>query len=185
LPFALRAVNVLDLGANIGAAGVWLVRRHGSSRLVAAEPVPANAALARLNFARNGIVAEVIEAAVGPPGPVAHFELSSTSTLGRVAEHGIEVPVVAIEQLLERFPAQERVELVKLDIEGAEQQLFDSRLDWLARVDCLIVELHRDRVDVDRIVGTLRDHGFSPAPIGEGNLYGGLSDVTAAFSRSS
>jgi FkbM family methyltransferase len=183
LPFEIRPHNIIDLGANIGVASVWLVRRYGGAKLVAVEPVSENAQLARLNFERNGITAEVIEAAVGPRTGTAHFELSSNSTLGRLGAEGIEVQLVTPQALIDRFPAPERIDLVKVDVEGAEQELFKADLEWLERVDCLVIELHADRVDRSGIIATLRSRGFSYAPIGEDNKYGGLTDLTAVFRR--
>jgi FkbM family methyltransferase len=183
LPFEICPRNIIDLGANIGVASVWLVRRYGGAKLVAVEPVARNAQLARLNFERNGIAAEVIEAAIGPRSGTAHFELSSNSTLGRLGADGIEVQLVTPQTLVDRFPARERIDLVKMDVEGAEQELFKADLGWLERVDCLVIELHADRVDRSGIIGTLRRHGFSYAPIGQDNKYGGLTDLTAVFRR--
>jgi methyltransferase FkbM-like protein len=90
---------------------------------------------------------------------------------------------VTPQSLVDRFPAGERIDLVKMDIEGAEQELFKADLSWLDRVDCLIVELHADRVDSEGIIAVLRAHGFEGAEIGEDNKYGGPSDVTVAFRR--
>jgi FkbM family methyltransferase len=183
LPFEIRPRNIIDLGANIGVAGVWLVRRYGGSKLVAVEPVPENAELARRNFERNGIAADVIEAAIGPNEGAAQFEVSATSTLGRIGTEGIEVALITPQSVIDRFPAHERIDLVKMDVEGAEQELFKADLSWLDRVDCLVVELHADRVDSKGIIATLQAHAFTEVEIGDGNKYGGLTDVIAAFRR--
>lgn len=173
LPFEIRPRNIIDLGANIGVASVWLVREYGGSELVAVEPVPENAELARRNFERNGLAADLIEAAVGPTEGTARFELSSNSTLGRTGTAGIEVALVTAQSVVDRFPAGERIDLLKMDVEGAEQELFKADLTWLERVDCLVVELHADRVDWKGIIAALRTHGFSAVEIGKGNEYGG------------
>lgn len=183
LPFELRARNIVDLGANIGAASVWLAGRYGASKLVAVEPVPENAELARLNLARLGIDAEVVTAAVGARQGFAHFELNSDSTWGRLGPDGIEVPMVTPQLVVDRFPAAERVDLVKIDIEGAEQQLFEGDLGWLDRVDSLVIELHADRVDWRGIVATLTRLGFSHQQISHGDLYSAPTDITVAFQR--
>lgn len=187
LPFDIRPRNVIDAGANIGIATVWLVRRYGATRVVAVEPAPANAELARINLQRNlerqEITAEVVEAAIGPCAGTARFTLDSNSTLGRIGDEGIEVDLVTPEALVNRFPADERIDLFKIDIEGAEQELFEADLTWLQRVDCLVVELHADRVDSRAVISLLRAEGFSHVPIAEDNKYRGLTDVMAAFRR--
>jgi FkbM family methyltransferase len=183
LPFAIAPRNVIDMGSNIGAAAVWLSRRYGASRLVAVEPVPANADLARVNLARTGVDFEVLTAAVGPVAGTARFEVSETSTLGRIGEQGLEVELVTPQALVDRFPREETIDLVKIDIEGGEQAVFAAELDWLDRVECLVIELHTDRVDEQRIIERLQRRGFTPHAIAHDNLYRGPYDVMIAFQR--
>lgn len=183
VPFDIRPRNILDIGANIGATSVWFVRHYGGTRVIAVEPAPDNADLARLNLARNGIVGEVVEAAIGPHEGETHFELNANSALGRISDRGLAVKLVTPQMLVDRFPPGDRVDLVKIDIEGAEHELFNADLSWLARVDCVVLELHADRVDCGAIIATLKAAGFSYAPIGEDNKYRGLTDVMAAFWR--
>jgi FkbM family methyltransferase len=183
LPFEVSARNVIDLGANIGAASVWLMRRYGGVNLVAVEPVPDNVELTRVNLERNGIDGEVIEAAIAPTAGTARFEVSDNPTLGRIGENGIEVALVTPQSLVDRFPATDRIDLVKIDVEGAEQALFNADLSWLDRVDCLVIELHADRVDYKRITTQLEELGFAGQEIGERNQYRGLTDLMVAFRR--
>jgi FkbM family methyltransferase len=183
LPFAIRASNIVDLGANIGAASVWLARRHGCSKLVAVEPVPDNAELARINLARAGIDAEVLTAAVGKAPGIARFVMSHDSTWGRLGPTGIEVALITPQAVIDHFPPSERIELVKIDIEGAEQELFAGDLAWLERVDCLVIELHGDRVDWRGIIARLTELGFSHRRVSEDDMYAAPTDLTVAFQR--
>lgn len=183
LPFGIDARNIVDLGANIGAASVWLARRYGASKLIAVEPVPENADLARVNLARAGIDAEVITAAVAGRQGTGRFELNEDSTWGRLGPKGIAVALVTPQDVVDRFPAGERIGLVKIDVEGAEEDLFGADLSWLERVDSLVIEFHADRVDWRRIIATLAQFGFSHRKISEHDPYSGPTDETVAFQR--
>jgi FkbM family methyltransferase len=183
LPFEIRARNIIDLGANIGAASVWLARRYGCSKLVAVEPVPDSAALARINLERAGIFAEIFSAAVGTANGRARFMVSKDSTWGRLGPEGIDVELISPQAVVDRFGPGERIDLVKIDIEGAEQDLFEGDLSWLQRVDCLVIELHADRVDWRDIISTLTRLGFSHCQISEGDMYAAPTDLTVAFHR--
>jgi FkbM family methyltransferase len=183
LPFEIGARNIVDLGANIGAASVWLARRYGGSKLVAVEPVPENADLARVNLARAGIDAEVIQAAVAGRQGTGRFELNEDSTWGRLGSRGILVPLVTPQDVVDRFPVGQRIDLVKVDVEGAEEDLFAADLSWLDRVDSLVIELHADRVDWRGIIATLTQLGFSHRKISEHDRYSGATDQTVAFQR--
>jgi FkbM family methyltransferase len=182
LPVTLGQRNIIDLGANIGSTSVWLARRYGAKRVLAVEPDPGNAELARINLRRNGIDAEVIEAAVGPHNGTIRFERSENSTLGRIGGDGIEVPLVTPQSLVERFETDEPI-LLKMDVEGAEAELFDADLGWLDRVECLVAELHADTVDVEEIKRKLTGRGFRNLEIGAGNLYLGPTDVMVVSVR--
>jgi hypothetical protein len=49
---------------------------------------------------------------------------------------------VTIPELLARIPSG-RINLLKIDIEGAERELFQANAgEWLSKVDVLVIELH-------------------------------------------
>ena len=183
LPVELRARNILDLGANIGATAVWLASRYGPARVVAVEAAPANAALARRNLAANDIEGEVIEAAVGPEDGTAHFAVSPSSTLGRVSDDGIEVAMVSPGSLVEHFPAGQTIDIVKMDIEGSENAVLGAPLGWLDHVRCLVVEFHDGRTEAERLAGRLTEAGFVPRELAARTGYMGPDDVMLAFTR--
>jgi FkbM family methyltransferase len=176
LPFEVR--TVLDLGANIGLASIWLARRAQGGQtqsnpvkpmqILAVEPVPANAEVVRANFELNQVSGEVVGAAVGQQTGHAWFEQRTESNLGRLLDHdmpgALPVPVVGIRDLLSRFP-EGRVDLVKMDIEGAEAKLLGSDTDWLSRVKALMVEWHDDRADSCPLIRNVEGAGFRHVPI--------------------
>jgi len=184
LPFAPQ--TVLDLGANIGLFSLWFCRR-GKAReadtpvcpapseaepfLLAVEPVPENAAVAEANFHDNHIPGAVVRAAVGQEAGEAWFDLRAESNLGRLFRdgthsQGLRVPVVGIRDLLARFP-EGRVDLVKMDIEGGEEELLGRDTDWLDRVKALIVEWHDDRADSRPLIRSVEAAGFTHRRINE------------------
>lgn len=159
LPFGNPSGTLLDLGANIGLTSVWLAKRYPFTRVIAVEPDPNNANLARRNLQLNGINAEVLEAAIGPREGVARFEMNQSSNLGKLSENGVPVTMTTVAAILEKSVCS-RLGLVKIDIEGGEQELFDGPTDWLASADAIIAEFHPTLVDYARIVETISKHGF-------------------------
>jgi FkbM family methyltransferase len=139
LPFANSSGVLLDLGANIGMASVWLAKKYSFRRVIAVEPDPTNADLVRDNFELNGINGQVLEAAIGPKVGTARFQFSEFSNLGRLSENGSPVQVISVDTILKKF-AVNRFVLIKIDIEGAEQELFDGPTEWLAQTDAVIME---------------------------------------------
>lgn len=155
-----HAETIADLGANIGLTGVWLARRHGARRVVGVEANPANAALARRNYAQNGVNGIVLDAAIADRDGTAFFSDEKVATTGRLAATGRPVRTVSFDTVLAELGA-ERVDLVKLDIEGGEGALLAGDPGWTAAVGAIVAELHPDDADIPAVVATLRRAGFT------------------------
>ena len=143
LPPGIEPRVVLDLGAHIGLVSLWRWREYRTEATVAVEPSAANAELAAANFAANGIDARLVRAAVGPTLGRAFFSERSESQFGQLAERGDEVDMVTIESLVDSFP-NGRVDLVKIDIEGAERHVLESLPRWAGAVDAIVGEFHEN-----------------------------------------
>ncbi len=164
--------TILDLGANIGLASLWFSKRIKPCQahlnqcpfLLGVEPVPENAAVAEINFLDNDVPGEVVRAAVGQMSGEAWFESRAESNLGRLSSEAstgtqIRVPVVGIRDLLDRFPTGQ-VDLVKMDIEGGEEELLGHDTDWLAKVKALLIEWHDDLTDSRPLIRNIEAAGF-------------------------
>lgn len=168
LPFDGPTDVLVDLGANIGLATLWLNRTHQFKRIVAVEPEPANAALVRQNLTINHVPAEVIEAAIGPRDGKASFIRHDSSNLGHVADgatavanNTMEVPMVSMNRVLEVLASDAVIDVLKLDIEGGEGALLlEGSREWLRRVRAIVAELHPDKVDCDALINYLDTQGF-------------------------
>jgi FkbM family methyltransferase len=176
LPFEGLSGVLLDLGANIGMTSVWLAKRFSFTQVIAVEPDPNNVALVRQNLKLNGITGQVLEAAIGPKEGTARFEISEVSNLGRLSENGSLVPMISVDTIIKKF-AVKKFALIKIDIEGGEQDLFDGPIGWLARTDAIIIEFH-PTVDCSRIPGVVGSHGFKYIP-----AHSLLPDNMACFAR--
>ncbi len=155
-----RLAVVVDLGANIGLTSLWLAKRYGCERIIAIEPSVENARLTRENLERNGICAEVVEVAIGPVDGTVRFSPARESNVGRTGFGDRTVPMMSMFSVLNRLPSPVGVDLVKMDIEGAEEELLTGDLSWLERVKSLIIEFHPTLVDYPGLVNRLRECGF-------------------------
>lgn len=160
LPFPSQSEVLVDLGANIGTAAVWLAKQYGYSKVIAVEPSPKNAQLALTNMRNNGINAELIEAAVGPEDGTAFFADAEASNLGHISDKGRPVRMVSMDSILGHLPQETMVD-VKMDIEGGEEALLRGDLTWLSRVRSVVAEFHPDIIDYPGAIRVLQDAGFS------------------------
>jgi FkbM family methyltransferase len=138
---------IVDLGANVGYSSAYFLSQFKSCSVIAVEPDPANFAMLQNNVAPYGGRVTTIRAAVWPRRERLDLDLGHAG-LGQ--EWGIrvkpsangDVETVTIPELL-RVSGQDRISLLKIDIEGAEIDLFNSGAEeWLEKVDNIVIELH-------------------------------------------
>lgn len=140
-PFASDAVRqVIDLGANVGYSVVHWLRQFPEARVVAFEPHPAHCRQIRRHLQLNGGVGRVtlVEAAAGTAAGAAILtdEENRSSLIG--AAEGLTVPVVDLFATVGGEP----IDLLKMDIEGAEYPLLaDPRFADL-RPRVVVLEWH-------------------------------------------
>ena len=133
--------RIMDLGANIGLFGLYMLGRWPAARLTAFEPDPNNAALLRRTIAANNLdhCWKVHGWACSNRAGTVPFAagLLSESRMANPGEVGtIDVPTVDV------FAADHDVDLLKIDIEGAEWAILtDPRLPEL-KASAVVLEWH-------------------------------------------
>lgn len=136
---------IVDLGANVGYSSAYFLSKFKNCSVIAVEPDPANFAELQKNVAPYGDRVTTIQAAVWP-----RRERLDLDHAGQGEEWGVRVKpsadgaveTVTVPELLS-LSGQHRISLLKIDIEGAEIELFKSGTEeWLEKVDNIVIELH-------------------------------------------
>ncbi len=154
--------TVVDLGANIGMASVYFALRHPNARIIAVEPEEANFRLLQRNTRACPNVA-AMQAAIWPTDTTLHLRTTDlagnalgdwgyqTEAAASVAQG--DVAAISMPSLMRRYDIN-TIDLLKIDIEGAELDLFDGDTEsWLPFTRCIIIETHeRFRAGSDRVV---------------------------------
>lgn len=162
-----RDSTVLDLGANVG----YTVRHFGhlypESRVVAVEMDGGNCSLAARNLKPLGNRARLIRAAVWTQDGEVTYEGIDEESFRVTDGGGVQttedvsrkrVPSMKIESILESCNL-DRVDYVKMDIEGAEAHVLKGRLKWAKQVGCMKIEVHAAE-DFDACMTGLKANGF-------------------------
>lgn len=136
---------IIDGGANVGYSTAFFAHRYPKATVVAVEPSMENGSLLRANCEGFGNVT-VIDGGLWPVSGflrIANPDDAAWSFRCEPAEENQKgaFPAYSVEDLL-RQVGHERCDLLKLDIEGAEEQLFADPRTWLPRVDAILVEVH-------------------------------------------
>lgn len=143
-----RSMNVpviIDAGANIGASAVWLSMLFPRAKVIAVEPDPENfKQLCRNAAAHPNIV--TVNAAIGSKSGRLYLEDTGEGawafrTFDRPSVNAIEVPAMTVDDLLALVPGGQ-LYMLKIDIEGAEADLFSNPLPILDDVPVVAIELH-------------------------------------------
>lgn len=168
LPLTRAPGTILDLGANVGFASLFLGRKYPQAEIACVEPVDSNFRLLCANLALNHINAAVFEAAAGISDGFMEMTLDAFDyghkivgiDFGKtIAGRLIRVESLSVPTLLQRLKWA-RVELLKIDIEGYEGVLLAQNRDWLWNVDQICIECHENYGESD-LIAVARDFGFS------------------------
>jgi len=129
---------ILDCGAHIGLATMAFKERYPAARVHAFEADATIAAMCADNLAAFGFA----DVAVTPAAVWTHKDgvtfAASNDDAGHVAPQGVHVPSIRLADEIAKAPVQ----LLKLDVEGAEFELLADCADRLSAVERMIVEVH-------------------------------------------
>jgi FkbM family methyltransferase len=162
-------LTVIDLGANIGLASLYLAHHSPASRILSVEPNPQTYQMLVRNVQSLGGRCQTLKAAAWgthnllAPDPQLARDRFSTVTLREASS------VVRDEWTVEGFTMPEildysgfdTVDLLKVDIEGAEAEIFSgSDLKWLRRVGAIAIEFHKDSREKCRFDDLMKSYEF-------------------------
>lgn len=136
--------TILDVGSHVGCSVAYFAARWPQAQILAVEPIRENLSLLHANVGDIPGV-RILESALWGESGILCFhnpEGRTDSYMAQVANETTDgVQAVTMAQLLLQTP-EDHFDLVKLDIEGAERELFINNSAWIERIGCLLVELH-------------------------------------------
>jgi FkbM family methyltransferase len=143
--------TIIDAGANIGLASLYFSNKFPNSNIIAIEPEESNFELLKRNIAPYANITPIrgalwhenkrinlVDPDLGKWAFMTQAQDSDEEGLGEILHEveGMTVDTIMKEQGIEQ------IDILKIDIEGAEREVFRDPSSWLRKVDTLIVELH-------------------------------------------
>lgn len=153
---------ILDLGANIGAFAIFAFGLYDDAEIHSFEPAASTYALLEKNQELNpSLNWTTHQAAVWNKDATLEFEICAYSTGSKVsanASGGCEkVTAIGLDTILTKT-APGKIVLLKMDIEGAEEKVVCQHAALIKeQVENLIIEVHPQECDAQRVVATLRN----------------------------
>jgi FkbM family methyltransferase len=162
---AARGVrHIVDLGANAGVTVADNALRFPQARIVAVELDPGNADAARRNTAPWADRVTILQGAVWDHDGEVPYAPEQGHEYGlRAGAGAATAPALSMDTILAHVPAGERVDYMKMDIEGVEARLLSGpAARWAERVDSISLQVH-DPYSLADCARDLAALGFEPA----------------------
>ena len=167
-----RADIIFDVGANVGVWSLLAAKRNPAASIHAFEPAPVTAAQLRRHVELNRASIKVVESAVGADETARPFFAVTQGNTGASSFYGEEgvVPLQVTVSTLDAYVRREnlaRVDLLKVDAEGAEMLVFEGARELLssAAAPAIFFETSdrlcaRSGVTVQDVKQLLVSHGY-------------------------
>jgi len=157
---------ILDCGSNVGLSILYFKSHFPLAKIVGFEPDPAIFDMMKYNLSNHDYKnIELVNKAVWTENGKLFFNatgaLGGALDLNQSAEVNNKVEVATVR--LRDYLLNEKVDLLKIDVEGAEFEILDDCLDVLYNVDNIFIEYHRPRGGSQAIgsyLTKLEDAGF-------------------------
>jgi FkbM family methyltransferase len=136
---------ILDCGANVGYASIWFSNVFPNCKIVAIEPDSKNFDILKKNvegypnvFPLKGAIwkencfLQIKDIGLGECGYV--VEKTSVKSSNTIKAYNIK-------DILEMF-GEEKIDILKIDIEGSEKEVFSKNTSWIDSFKILVIEIH-------------------------------------------
>ena len=142
---------IVDAGANIGLASIYFANKYPDAKIIALEPEQSNFELLKKNVSpyRNIVPVQsalwdknekinLVDPGLGEWGFRTEVKNSAENPREKICH---QVTAMTVDRIIKEFNL-EKIDILKIDIEGAEREVFTDTSAWIEKVSSLIVELH-------------------------------------------
>jgi len=139
---------IIDAGANIGLASVFFANKYPNAKIIAIEPEESNFGILEKNTApysniyaiKAALWNSICELDLFGGYDDWGFRLGMDIKESKMRKRHL-TKTVTIEKIIEDFDI-DKIDILKIDIEGSEKEVFNSSSAWIDKVNSIIVELH-------------------------------------------
>jgi len=136
---------IIDAGANIGIASIYFATKFPNARVIAIEPEEGNFALLERNTKPYANISSIKAALWKESGEVSLIDPGhgpwSFQTRGDAKDSVPRVEAITIRDIQQKFSARQ-IDIFKIDIEGAEKEIFENAEPWIDQVGVIMAETH-------------------------------------------
>jgi len=161
--------TIIDAGANIGLASIYFAHKFPRAKIIAIEPEMNNFEILKMNcnaYENISIIqgalwssdekVDLIDPGLGYWG---YRTETRNGNHPRANQKILEVQGYSIPDIMNRYNF-DSIDILKVDIEGAETEVFRDTSAWIDKIDSLVVELHESLIPGSSQVFYNATHGF-------------------------
>lgn len=137
---------IIDAGANIGAASVYLAHLYPTAQIISLEPEKSNFEILIKNTENYKNISCLNKALwyINEPLTIKNPEANKESF--EIQQNNMStgeniVESTTINQLLMDYNIS-NIDILKIDIEGSEKEVFSFNTEWLKKVSLIFIEFH-------------------------------------------
>jgi FkbM family methyltransferase len=132
---------IIDAGANVGFAALWFAKFYPQATIVCVEPDAENLEALQTNIAGLKNISARNAAIGANPGFVDVNNAGLSWSCQTTRSESGTVPILTIDEIIAHVPKAVPF-IVKVDIEGFEEDLFSANLSWLDETCTVFIEPH-------------------------------------------
>lgn len=163
---------IVDAGCNNGFSMAYFKSKFPDATIIGVEPEKYNYLMAQKNTASFRSIFLENKALWYETSTVQLHDAGRGDYAFSIVRHGevrSTVDTITVDEIINKYHLNQ-IDILKIDIEGAEKDIFRSGDNgWLSKVRCIIIELH-DRIDEgcsEAFFKALRPYTFSVSVSGE------------------
>jgi len=136
---------IVDAGANIGLASVYFANKYPNAKIISIEPEKNNFEMLKKNIANYKNIIPLNAALWNKNEEVCVIDINCGNDSFQIGQNDAsnfsKTDGFTIEKIMNMFNLP-KIDLLKIDIEGAEKEVFETSTNWLNSVNTIAIELH-------------------------------------------
>lgn len=139
--FLKEPAVIVDLGGHVGFTSIYFSTRYPNAKIYTVEASKQNFSILEFNVKSFEKIVPLKKAVYTDDGFIS-FDESGLSYNHKIDEGGDQIEAISVNSLLNSYGI-EKVDLMKIDIEGAEKDILQKNTEWLEKTNAIIIELHK------------------------------------------
>lgn len=155
-----KSPQILDLGAHIGCFTFWCSGINNKTKSLLIEANPTSYKILKdnleLNIQKNNWIA--LNRAAWLNDNVVKLDTRGDTMGNALSDKGeTDVTGINLQEILDHLQTS-NIDIVKIDIEGAEERFFECVNEELLTIKNLVIELHPQKCDISKVVEKLNTY---------------------------